>query len=102
MRQTGDIRIGISAWRYKGWREAFYARKLPQRGELAAAVDIVAEFVYCRLHVKADGKCVGTKLPKMPKRKRRDVYVYFDNDSAVRTPFDAKGLISRVQKEFRR
>jgi uncharacterized protein YecE (DUF72 family) len=37
MAGRGDIRIGISGWRYKGWRGSFYPRDLPQRAELAYA-----------------------------------------------------------------
>lgn len=33
----GDIRIGISGWRYKGWRGSFYPAGLPQRAELEYA-----------------------------------------------------------------
>ncbi|HEX3663262.1 MAG TPA: DUF72 domain-containing protein [Acidobacteriaceae bacterium] len=33
-----------------------------------------------------------------PKRQKRDVYVYFDNDAKVRAPFDAQGLITRVNR----
>jgi len=33
----GDIRIGISGWRYKGWRGVFYPKGLRQKGELAFA-----------------------------------------------------------------
>ncbi len=33
-----------------------------------------------------------------PKRQKRDVYVYFDNDAKVRAPFDAQGLIARVNR----
>ncbi len=33
-----------------------------------------------------------------PKRARRDVYVYFDNDAKVRAPFDAKALCLRVER----
>jgi len=33
----GDIRIGISGWRYAPWRGRFYPKGLPQRGELAFA-----------------------------------------------------------------
>jgi uncharacterized protein YecE (DUF72 family) len=33
-----------------------------------------------------------------PKRARRDVYVYFDNDAKVRAPFDAQSLRKRVDK----
>jgi hypothetical protein len=33
MKQKGDIRIGISGWRYKGWRGSFYPRGLKQADE---------------------------------------------------------------------
>jgi hypothetical protein len=33
-----------------------------------------------------------------PKRKRREVFVYLDNDAKVCAPFDAKGLCERVSK----
>jgi uncharacterized protein YecE (DUF72 family) len=33
----GDIRIGISGWRYKGWRGVFYPQGLRQKDELAFA-----------------------------------------------------------------
>jgi uncharacterized protein YecE (DUF72 family) len=33
----GSIHIGISGWRYKGWRGVFYPEKLPQRRELEFA-----------------------------------------------------------------
>ena len=36
-RQTGQIRIGISGWRYPGWRGVFYPPGLPQRRELEFA-----------------------------------------------------------------
>jgi uncharacterized protein YecE (DUF72 family) len=34
---SGNIRIGISRWRYKGWRGVFYPKRLPQRRELEYA-----------------------------------------------------------------
>ena len=34
---TGQIRLGISGWRYEPWRGAFYPKVLPQRAELAYA-----------------------------------------------------------------
>lgn len=40
MAKIGDIRIGISGWRYPGWRGVFYPEKLPQRLELAHAAAI--------------------------------------------------------------
>ena len=33
----GEIRVGISGWRYKGWRGVFYPPKLAQHRELAYA-----------------------------------------------------------------
>jgi uncharacterized protein YecE (DUF72 family) len=33
----GNIYIGISGWRYKGWRGAFYPEKLPHGRELEFA-----------------------------------------------------------------
>lgn len=35
--RTGQIRIGVSGWRYKGWRGVFYPPKLAQRRELEFA-----------------------------------------------------------------
>jgi uncharacterized protein YecE (DUF72 family) len=35
--KRGDIRIGISGWRYAGWRGRFYPDGLPQRRELEYA-----------------------------------------------------------------
>ena len=35
--KTGEVRIGISGWRYAGWRGVFYPPKLPQRRELEFA-----------------------------------------------------------------
>lgn len=37
MSKLGAIRIGISGWRYPGWRRTFYPPGLPQRAELAFA-----------------------------------------------------------------
>ena len=31
-----------------------------------------------------------------PDKKKRDVYVYFDNDAKVRAPFDARSLATRL------
>ncbi len=38
-RGIGRIRIGISGWRYKGWRGVFYPPKLQQRRELEYAAE---------------------------------------------------------------
>lgn len=90
-------------------------------------MDLTAGFIYCRLHgseelyasgyddldldawarrVAAwargseprDAERVGSKAGRRP----RDVYVYFDNDAKVRAPFDAHGLIRRVDDLLRR
>jgi uncharacterized protein YecE (DUF72 family) len=86
-------------------------------------MDLTSDFVYVRLHGSevlyvsgyedvdidawacrvaawatgnepSDAECVIEKPG--PQRKRRDVYVYFDNDAKVRAPFDAQALIKRV------
>jgi uncharacterized protein YecE (DUF72 family) len=84
--------------------------------------DITSEFVYCRLHgpeelyasgydakaldqwaewllAYASGKEPDTKKildKKPPTSKPRDVFVYFDNDTKVRAPYDAQELIKRI------
>ena len=40
MAAPGDIRIGISGWRYKPWRGVFYPENLPQKRELAYAASL--------------------------------------------------------------
>ncbi|EIF30779.1 hypothetical protein BCh11DRAFT_06285 [Burkholderia sp. Ch1-1] len=37
MKQPGNARIGISGWRYKGWRDSFYPHGLKQAAELQYA-----------------------------------------------------------------
>jgi uncharacterized protein YecE (DUF72 family) len=88
-------------------------------------MDITSDFVYCRLHgseelyangyddksldawaarvaawargrTPADAECVTKNQD--PKVHPRDVFVYFDNDTKVRAPSDAQGLIARVSK----
>jgi uncharacterized protein YecE (DUF72 family) len=88
-------------------------------------MDVTANFVYCRLHGSevlyasgyeadaldlwasrvvawATGREVdnGRKacVRNAPRRKRRDVFVYFDNDMKVRAPFDAAQLSDRVSR----
>lgn len=86
-------------------------------------MDLTSDFVYCRLHgsqqlyasgydddaldewaarvaVWANGgepKDAGRVSGKAPRRKR-DVFVYFDNDVKVRAPFDARALRERVER----
>jgi uncharacterized protein YecE (DUF72 family) len=38
---SSDIHIGISGWRYAGWRKRFYPAGLPQREELAFAAHML-------------------------------------------------------------
>lgn len=87
--------------------------------------DVTADFVYCRLHgskrLYVDGYgpkaldrwaeriaawASGGELsddPRAgrrgaPRRGKRDVYLYFDNDAKVRAPRDARALIGRLQR----
>lgn len=84
-------------------------------------MDVTADFVYCRLHgsrqLYASGygpksldrwarrirawsrgsEVAGDHAgPPSQRRETRDVYVYFDNDTKVRAPFDAQNLIKRL------
>ncbi len=87
-------------------------------------MDVTADFVYCRLHGsevlyasgydeaaldkwaervvawakggEAEGQHASVR--PAPKGATRDVYVYFDNDAKVRAPFDAQGLMERVER----
>jgi uncharacterized protein YecE (DUF72 family) len=86
-------------------------------------MDLTSDFVYCRLHGSEelyasgytdealdrwadravtwanggepeDAERVGDHGPE----RSRDVFIYFDNDTKVRAPFDAKALTARVEK----
>ncbi len=87
-------------------------------------MDLTADFVYCRLHgsrelyrsgygsreisrwasrVRAwrDGKAMkdGTFITPVPKtRRRRDVFVYFDNTDKLKAPGDALTLMRRLER----
>ena len=86
-------------------------------------MDLTAGYVYCRLHGSEELYASGYDAEALdvwarrvvtwacggeaydgrraskrdaPKRKSRDVYVYFDNDMKVHAPFDAEQLRARV------
>ena len=40
MPKPGQVRIGISGWRYKPWRGVFYPEGLPQKNELSYAANV--------------------------------------------------------------
>jgi uncharacterized protein YecE (DUF72 family) len=88
-------------------------------------MDLTSDFIYCRLHGSEQLYVSGYEDAALdswarrvvawsrggepkdaervidrrgPKRGSRDVFVFFDNDAKVRAPFDAKGLIARVEK----
>jgi len=85
-------------------------------------MDVSADFVYCRLHgsqqlyvsgydaralsrwagrVQAwasGGEAKGDHIATAAPSRRRDVYVYFDNDAKVRAPFDAQSLMRKLDK----
>jgi uncharacterized protein YecE (DUF72 family) len=88
-------------------------------------MDITSDFLYCRLH-GSEAKYAGgyddqaldewaarvmawaqgqepagaeRVIPKAgPKLASRDVFVYFDNETKVRSPMDAQGLMKRVDQ----
>jgi uncharacterized protein YecE (DUF72 family) len=88
-------------------------------------MDVTADFVYCRLHGSEelyvsgyDDKALDAWAARVaawarggepvdaervlqrnaPKKRARDVYVYFDNDAKVRAPVDARNLRTRVER----
>ena len=66
--------------------------------------DVTADFVYARLHGDEQLYVSGYTPKALDEwaarvrrwRRRRDVYVYFDNDAKVHAPFDALALAARV------
>lgn len=84
-------------------------------------MDVTSDFVYCRLHGSEELYASGyddkalddwarrvaawarggepddaERIGGKARARRRDVYVYFDNDMKVRAPADARGLVERV------
>jgi uncharacterized protein YecE (DUF72 family) len=84
-------------------------------------MDVTADFVYCRLHGSEELYTSGyedvalddwatriaawssgreppdaERISTKPPARRRDVFVYFDNDAKVRAPPDALGLMRRL------
>jgi uncharacterized protein YecE (DUF72 family) len=72
--------------------------------------DVTADFVYIRLHgskrlyasgyTNAELDVWSQKIDRWL-RRRRDVFVYFDNDVKVRAPFDAINLAARLGQGVR-
>jgi uncharacterized protein YecE (DUF72 family) len=90
-------------------------------------MDVTSDFIYCRLHGSEqlywsgyDAPAISTWAKRVAawakggdapdgkrasphpaaKRRRRDVFVYFDNDAKVRAPFDAQALVAAVDKRL--
>jgi uncharacterized protein YecE (DUF72 family) len=69
-------------------------------GRWPYAEKLTSDFVYIRLHGDSELYVSGygdSVLRSWAKRirnwnRRRDVFVYFDNDAKVRAPFDARRL----------
>jgi len=86
-------------------------------------MDLTSDFVYCRLHgseqlyasgytdealdrwaarvvawANGDESDDAERVGGEGRKHARDVFVYFDNDTKVRAPFDAKALTERVEK----
>lgn len=86
-------------------------------------MDLTSDFVYCRLHgseelyaseyddksldewaVRVATWAKGSEPPDAERvhcqgrKRKRDVFVYFDNDMKVRAPFDARALSKRIDR----
>jgi uncharacterized protein YecE (DUF72 family) len=44
--------------------------------------------------IEPDDKLAINEL--IPKKEKRDVYIYFDNDAKIRAPFDAMKLMEKI------
>jgi uncharacterized protein YecE (DUF72 family) len=93
--------------------------------EWPCLMDVTSDFVYCRLHgseqlyasgydqetldrwaarvacwargkIPADAEQISKGGPS--ETQPRDVFVYFDNDTKVRAPFDAQGFMARISE----
>ena len=83
-------------------------------GKFPYAEAVTADFVYVRLHGSQQWYVSGYTDDELDAwtekllawrgsgRRRRDVYVYFDNDAKVHAPFDALRLRERVADSGRR
>lgn len=90
-------------------------------------MDLTSDFIYCRLHGSEELYASGYDAAALdrwatrvaawargreptdaervidkpaPRRARRDVFVYFDNDTKVRAPFDAQSLMARMKRRL--
>jgi uncharacterized protein YecE (DUF72 family) len=66
MATTGTVRVGISGWRYPGWRGDFYPRGLAQRRELAYAAERLTS-------VEVNGSFYSLQRPESYRRWRAEV-----------------------------
>jgi uncharacterized protein YecE (DUF72 family) len=71
-------------------------KKIYESGYSDAALDLWAAKIdaWRRGGQSSDAKTASPKAP--PRRKRRDVYVYFDNDMKVHAPADAANLAGKL------
>jgi len=133
VRQDAPLRHAIEI-RHESFVNEEFIRLLRRHGvglvvadtvEWPLLMDVTSGFVYCRLHGSQelyasgyDAEALDTWARRVvtwawggevydgrraskrdaAKRKRRDVFVYFDNDMKVRAPFDAAQLRDRVYK----
>lgn len=83
--RRGEVRIGISGWRYSGCTAIACSIAAYSDASLAAWAE--------RVDAWAEGgeprraRRIATVSPRA--RTPRDIYLYFDNDMKVHAPFDA-------------
>jgi uncharacterized protein YecE (DUF72 family) len=67
-------------------------------GYSARALDHWAARIDAWRHGREPGDANRASVKPAPRRARRDVYCYFDNDMKVRAPFDADALRARLER----
>jgi uncharacterized protein YecE (DUF72 family) len=71
VRAMSAVRVGISGWRYPGWRGDFYPRGLPQRRELEYAAERLTS-------VEINGSFYSLQRPESYRRWRSEVPADFE------------------------
>ena len=116
MRADRPLRYALEV-RHPSFDDPAFLRLLRRAGVALCVADsagrwpyleaVTADLVYVRLHGNKrlyvsgyDGAALDAWAARIAawRARRRDVYVYFDNDVKVRAPFDALNLAARLGK----
>lgn len=113
--ETWDTVRHTIEFRHSSWFDDAVAERLNQHNVAVCQSDagdwplwqrVTADFVYIRLHGKPHTYASNYSVTKLEKwasqaklwlKQKRDVFIYFDNDSEVKAPFNALSLMKLLQ-----